>query len=122
MPMTLVGFAIKLAVMGRTRVVPPGRRYAPGFLHVPLAIRVVPANDFIGLVPAWNAFGSEAEVGTGKQDHKRSDGEEVLHRVNLTRQRLFCAAHDGNGIVRVSSNSSDLSLVGKLQPSKRVNE
>jgi hypothetical protein len=87
-----------------------------------LAIRVVPANDFIGLVPAWNAFGSEAEVGIGKQDNKRSDGEEVLHRVNLARQRLFCAAHDGNGIVRVSSNSSDLSLVGKLQRSKRVNE
>jgi hypothetical protein len=122
MPMTLVGFAIKLAVMGRTRVVPPGRRYAPGFLRVPLAIRVVPANDFIGLVPAWNAFGSEAEAGTGKQDNKRSDGEEVLHRVNLTRQRLFCAAHDGTGIVRVSSNSSELSLVGKLQPSKRVNK
>jgi hypothetical protein len=100
MPMTLVGFAIKLAVMGRTRVIPSGRRYAPGFLRVPFAIRVVPANDFIGLVPTWNASGSEGEAGTGKQDNKRSDGEEVLHRVNLTRQRLFCAAHDGTGIVR----------------------
>ena len=80
MPMTLVGFAIKLAEMGRTRVIPSCRRSAPGFLHVPLAIWVVPANNFVGLVPAWNAFGSEAEAGTSKQDNKRSEGEEVLHR------------------------------------------
>ena len=80
MPMTPVGFAIKLAEMGRTRVIPSCRRSAPGFLHVPLAIWVVPANNFVGLVPAWNAFGSEAEAGTSKQDNKRSEGEEVLHR------------------------------------------
>ena len=79
MPMTLVGFAIKLAVMGRTGVVPSGRRYAPGFLRIPFAVRIVPANDLFALVPTWNAFGCEAEAGTGKQDNKRSEGEEVLH-------------------------------------------
>ena len=79
MPMTLVGFAIKLAVMGRTWVVPSARRYAPGFLRVPFAIRVVPTNDLIAFVPTRNAFGCEAKVGTGKQDKKHSEGEEVLH-------------------------------------------
>ena len=62
------------------RVVPSGRRSARGFLRVPFAIRVVPTNDLIALVPAWNAF-SEAQAGPGKQDNKRSEGEEVLHRV-----------------------------------------
>ena len=52
-PMTLIGFAIILAFMLRTGVVLFGRRFfAPSFLGVPQAIRIVPANDLIALSAA----------------------------------------------------------------------
>jgi hypothetical protein len=54
--MALVGLAIKLALMNGTRVFPPVRFVAPGFLDFPLAIRIVPANDLIDFGAAWNAF------------------------------------------------------------------
>src|SRR5262245_45469596 len=74
-PMTPVGFAINLALMDGTRVVLSFRRHATGFLRDPLAIRVVPANDHVGLDAAWSAFGSsETDAGTGEQDKRRSDG------------------------------------------------
>jgi hypothetical protein len=94
--MTPVGFAIKLALMDRTRVVLSGRRYALGFLRDPLAIRVVPANDLIGLGAAWNAFGRETGAGTGEQDNKRSDGQDVLHRANFNSYSTIAARFGGH--------------------------
>jgi len=54
--MALVGLAVKLALMSGTRVFPSVRFVAPGFLSFPLAIRIAPANDFIGFGAAWNAL------------------------------------------------------------------
>ena len=79
--MTFVGLAIKLALMNGTRVFPSVRFDAPGFLSVPLAIGIVPANDLISFEGAWNPFGSEAAAGAGEQYNKRDKEEEVLQRV-----------------------------------------
>jgi hypothetical protein len=78
MPMTLVGLAIKLALMNGTRVFPSVRFDAPRFLGVPFAIRIVPANDLIGFGAAWNAFGSDSEAGAGEQYNQRGKEEGVL--------------------------------------------
>jgi len=77
--MALVGLAIKLALINGTRVFPPVRFVAPRFLGLPLAIRIVPANDLISFGAAWNA-GSDAEAGAGEQN-KRGKEEEVVHRL-----------------------------------------
>ena len=79
--MALVGLAVKLALMSGTRVFPSVRFVAPGFLSFPLAIRIAPANDFIGFCAAWNAFGNDAEAGAGEQYNKRGKGREVVHRL-----------------------------------------
>ena len=73
MPMALVGLAIKLALMSGTRVFPSVRFVAPRFLGVPSAIRIIPANDLIALVAAWNGrSGNVAEA--GEQYSKRGKG------------------------------------------------
>src|SRR5262245_19031095 len=94
MPMALVGFAIKLAVMLGTRVFPFVRFVALRFLGVPFAIWIVRANELIDFGGARNvafvfltlfAFVSaslSADAGAGEQYDKGCKGGEVLHRIS----------------------------------------
>ena len=86
--MTLVDLAIKLA-MYQTRVTPRCRFLAFGLLGIPLACRIVFANDLLGIVdackttgrgvdPLIKTIGGDAETWAGEQHNKRQ-GEEILH-------------------------------------------
>jgi hypothetical protein len=80
--MALVSLAIKLAPKIGTPVFPSFGFLAPRFIGVPLAIRIVRANDLIDFVEAWNAgfvFASESEAGAGEQYDKGRKSGEVLH-------------------------------------------